>query len=163
MRSIAKAPLSTLYLALLIIIIPLTLYVPRDAVFIPGPSISDPAKVILDILDNTTKLVVALDTALMGAAATLVIKANEWSRRWTRLDSTVIVLVFACGAASYFGVYLLDVRLLSTVSVNPGSSVNPLESGMLWAIRIQYWGMIAGVALLGLTFTRLLDARIAHA
>jgi len=152
-----KPPLWAAYLLMAAGLLAASLYVPRDTVFGGDVIVENPGQATLAAIDQMTKLIVSLNTAMFAAAGAMTVKGKDWTSRWNSLDSLLIVLVFACGAISYFGVFLCYVRLISMTSVGAMSVV---ETQMLWSIRLQYWGFIAGVVLLGLVFTRILEGRI---
>ena len=135
-------------------------HLPGDGLFSAGRRVADPAGSTISTLGDMIKLITSLNTAMLAGAATLTLKGKDWTSRWERLDSLLIMLVFAGGAVSYFGVYSAYVRLLSMVN---GGSINPMETRMLWTIRLQFWGVIGGVAALGLVFARILEGRVSSA
>ena len=55
--------------------------------------------------------------------------------------------VFVCGVATYCGVFMSHVQILTMVN---SGLLNPLETGLMWSMRLQYGGLILGVFLLGL-------------
>jgi hypothetical protein len=148
-----RASLPWAYLALVGLLVAASFFVPRDHVFMPGTAIADPGKATLDLFDGLIKLIASLNTALLAAAGAIAVKGKDWSARWGLTDAALIILVFVCSATSYYGIYLCYVRLLSMVG---SGRINPLELQMTWAIRLAYWGVILGVSLLGLVFTRML-------
>jgi hypothetical protein len=103
-----------------------------------------------------SKLVVTLNTTVLAAAATLSVRGVSWTTKWSVIDSLLIVGSFISGVVSYFGVYFGYVRVLNMVYHN---TVYPLEVGFIYAINLQYYGVIASVFLLGAVFARMLDAR----
>lgn len=148
--------LSYLYIVFIILLVGGSTFIPRDLAFPVTHSLQDPAKATLDILDGITKLIAALDTALLGAAGAVVVKAPTWTKKWELLDSLLMTSVFVFGAISYFGIYFMDVRILTMVNA---ATVNPSELGLTWGLRLAYLGTIAGVVVLGLVFSRLMDGR----
>jgi len=155
MLSIARRiPLWAPYLILATGLIALSFYVPHDDVFSAGQDIADPGQATLTILQEIMKLVLTLNAAMLAAAGTLVLKGKEWSGGWSRIESVLVILVFLAGVVSYFGVYSCQVSILTMVNVG---AMNPLETSLLWALRLQYFGLIAGALLLGLVFALMLD------
>lgn len=150
-------PYWAIYCVLVMTVFIATYYIPSDSAIPITNEVKDSAAAILAILKDMTTLITTLNTAMLGAAAALAIKGNSWTDRWSRLDSKLIILAFISGAISYFGVYLSYIRILTMVMQ---SNIDPLEAGLLWAIRLQYYGTIFGVALLGLVFVRMLEGRI---
>lgn len=130
------------------------LYVPYDVAFPPLHELKDPAATSLQMIGEIAKLVMTLNTAMLAGAGALLTKRFDWIRL-TGFDKLVTVSVFLCGAVSYFGVYFSQVRMLTMTSTG---FIDPLEAGLLWGIRFQYGGLIAGVLLLGFVFARGVDA-----
>ncbi len=149
-----------LYLIIIFPLFALSLFVPVSEPFEVGPQVKDPAKATLDIIDGVIKLVMALNTVMVGSAAALTVKGSSWTSNWTKIDSLMIVLVFLCAGVAYFGVYFCYMRLLTMVNQVAISSVNVLEGGMILALRLQYTGIIAGFAFLGFVFSRVVEGRI---
>lgn len=129
-------------------------FVPHDEVFDAGQAVNDPGRATLDILKEIMSLVLTLTTTMLGAAGILIVKGREWVDGWSRLESFFIMLVFLCGIASYFGVYTCQVSILSMVNIGV---LNPLEAGLLWSLRLQYFGLIVGAFFLGLAFTLMIE------
>ena len=146
-----------LYAVAAIILLAASYFIPVARVFLPGVNVTKPDEALLGLIKEMTQLIVALNTSMMAAAAALTIRGSVWSDRWSRFDSGLIVAAFASGAVSYFGVYFGYVRLLTMVGAK---TLNPLEAGFLWSIRLQYYGTIVGVFLVGLVFARMLEGRL---
>jgi len=160
---LAKFKLWQLYLVIIFPLFGASLLVPADAPFDVGPTVLDPAKATLDIIDGVIKLVMALNTVMVGGAAALTVKGTSWTFNWTKLDSLMIVLVFLSGGVAYFGVYFCYMRLLTMVNQVTVSSVNVGDIGVILALRLQYSGIIIGFACLGLVFSRVVEGRISTA
>ena len=158
MLSARRAPFWLLYVLLVAVLLGLTYLVPHDRSFPVINTVNDPAAAILSTLGDMIKLIVALNTAMMAAAATVTVKGREWTTKWDRLDSVLIMLSFASGAVSYFGIYLTYMRIL-TMTAAKASTINPLEGGIVWSLRLQYCGTVAGIIFLGLVFARMLEGR----
>jgi uncharacterized membrane protein YozB (DUF420 family) len=145
------------YLVVVVVLFVASLFIPVDDAFPPGHKVLDPAKATLDLIDGIIKLMVPLTTIMVTAAAALAVKGNTWTSRWATLDSLLIVCVFLCGAVAYFGVYLCYMRILTMVSL---ASIFVREGGLLWGLKLQYFGIIMGFACLGLVFTRIIEGRL---
>jgi hypothetical protein len=128
-------------------------FIPRDTVIEPLLEVKEPATTAVQITNEIGKLVMTLNAAMLAAAGALLFKEYRWVRL-TPLDKTLMVFVFLAGAASYFGVYFGQVRILTMVSTG---YLDPLERGLIWGIRLQYGGLLTGVFLLGFVFARALD------
>lgn len=118
--------------------------------------IQDAGKATLDYLTEISKLAVSLNTALFAACGALAVKGGDWSDRWKPQDGYCIVLALVCGAASYYGTYLSYAAITEMVFAG---TVDPFSSRLSWAMQIQYYGVLAGVFLVGLVFCRMLAAR----
>ena len=154
--SLARAPMWAIYLALVAAGIYLSFHVPRDDVFPPGLDVPDPGKAVVETLREISKLVMTLNSAMIAGAAALAIKGKDWTSQWGRAETFFVMAVFISGAVAYFGVYLCQVRLLTMLNMQ---TINPLERGLIWSVRLQYLGVIAGVTFLGLTFVLMLRGR----
>lgn len=153
-RWLRNMPLWMPYSILALTLVAASFFVPADEVFPPGQSIADPGQATLTILQEMMKLVLSLTTAMLGAAGALVVKGREWVRGWSRVESFLVIAVFLCGVVSYFGVYVCHISILTMVTYGV---LNPLETSLLWSLRLQYFGLISGALLLGLVFSLMLD------
>jgi hypothetical protein len=154
---LGRLPYWSIYVSAVILVYVASLFVPTDNVVPVSNKFVDPAKATMDVILAMVQLITALDTALLGAAGAMAVKGKEWSPRWNRLDGLLVLFVFICGAASYYGIYLGHVAVLSTVFQG---TINPFEARFQWALGLQYYGLLLGVFLLGLVFARMLDGRI---
>lgn len=151
---VRNIPLWIPYTALAAILFVLSLFLPHDDVMGAGLTISDPGSASLSTLQEIMKLVLSLNTAMLAAAGTLVVKGNDWTGGWSKLESLLIISVFLCGVVSYFGVYTCHLAILTMLGAG---SLNPLELGLMWSLRLQYFGVIVGAFLLGFVFALLAD------
>lgn len=119
-------------------------------------NIHDPGKAVVDSLYEMTKVVASLDSALFAGAAALAVKGREWSARWGTVDAFLVMLSMVSGAASYYGIFLTHDSILSMAFE---ASVYPFERRLQAALNLQYYGLLIGVFLVGLVFTRLLEDR----
>ena len=119
-------------------------------------TIADKGKATLDYLTELSKLAVSLNTALFAACGALAVKGGDWSERWTDWDGYCIVVALVCGAGSYYGTYLAYTAIVEMVFAGV---VDPLSPRLSSALQIQYYGVLAGVFLVGLVFCRMLAAR----
>ncbi len=152
-----------LYLAAVILLVGVSLCLRAPDAFAPGPQVKDPGKSLLDVMDSAIKLLVALNTAMVTAAAALTVKGHTWSAGWGKADSLLILAVFLCGAVAYTGGYVCYMRILTMLSQAQLPSINVLEGGVLLGLRLQYGGIIAGYMCLGLVFTRMIEGRMVSA
>ncbi len=118
--------------------------------------ITDVGKSTLDYLTEISKLAVSLNTALFAACGAMAVKGSDWSERWRTQDGYCIVLALVCGASSYYGTYLAYTAMTEMVYAG---AIDPFSTRLSWAMRIQYYGVLAGVFLVGLVFCRMLAAR----
>lgn len=121
-------------------------------------TLAQPGEAALATINRMIELMVKLNTAMLAAAGTLTVKHKDWMATWNHVDSYLMMAVFCCGAISYFGIYVAHTHLLSTIAQ---SAVVPLASELIFSFRLQYFGTLAGVGLLGLIFSRMLAARAA--
>jgi|GEM_PF-5184577 len=154
MKSIRVLPV--VYLACIAVLAVLPFLIPGSRVIPRSANVHDPGKAIVDSLYEMTKVVASLDSALFAGAAALAVKGREWSTRWGRVDAFLVMLSMVAGAASYYGIYLTHDSILSMVFE---ASIYPFERRLQAALSLQYYGLLTGVLLLGLVFTRLLEDR----
>lgn len=159
MLKAARLALPALYLVLAFLLVRLTLHVPHDKVLAAGQTVSDPAGATLTVLQQLSQLVLSLDTAMLGAAGFVVLKGRDLVGSWSPLESLLLICVFLAGALSYFGVYSCQMSILEMVAVG---SINPVEAGLLWSLKMQYLGLIGGCLLLGLVFSLMLGRLLAR-
>ena len=119
-------------------------------------TIADKGKATLDYLTELSKLVVSLNTALFTACGALAVKGGDWSDGWTNWDGYCIVVALVCGAGSYYGTYLAYTAIVEMVFAGV---VDPFSPRLSSALQIQYYGVLAGIFLVGLVFCRMLAAR----
>lgn len=146
---------TVLYVAGVIILYVASLFIP-DKGASGELTLADAAKVSLDYYLEISKLVGSLSIALVGGCGALVIKGRDWSTHWTRLDATAIVFALLAAAASLYGVYLGHIAVLQMTIER---IFDPFQSRLSAALAIQYYGLVVGVLLLGLVFTRMLAVR----
>jgi hypothetical protein len=151
-----RIPLWAVFLLLVFAGIYLLLHIPQDDAFPPGLDVPEPGKAVVETLREISKLVTTINSAMIAGAAGLAIKGKDWTSQWGRAETFLVMLVFLSGSVAYFGVYLCQVRLLTMLNME---TINPLESGLIWSIRLQYLGVISGVTCLGLIFVLMLRGR----
>ena len=157
-RLAARVPLWVPYLVVAGGLVALSFYVPHDDVVGAVQDIPEPGQATLGILQQIMTLVLTLNAAMLAAAGALVVKGGEWSGGgWRRLEGLLVTAVFLCGVTSYFGVYSCQVAILTMVNAG---GINPLETGLMWSLRLQYFGLISGALLLGLVFALMIDRRL---
>lgn len=117
---------------------------------------TDPAKATLDYLTEMGKLAGTLNAALFAACGALAIKSRDWSSHWRDADGYMIVVALLAGATSYYGTYLSQTAI---VEMAFQGVIDPLSRRLASALSIQYYGLLFGVFLVGLVFTRMLAAR----
>jgi len=135
-------------------------FLPEDKALVASITVTEAGKTTLEYLQEMSKLITTLNTAMMAAAAALIVNGKEWTTSWSRLDAMLILLAFLSGAASYYGIYLGQISILEMISQG---WLNPLSSKLQAAIAIEYYGTLVGVLLLGLAFSRLLEGRLRNA
>lgn len=153
LRRLSRSAVTIAYILGAAALVALFLNIPHDEVMQPLHAVKDPASTSLAMIGEISKLIMTLDAAMLAAAGTMLVK-NTQLRRSSRIDALLLLVVFLAGAISYFGVYFGQTRLLTMVSAG---YLDPLELGLMWAIRLQYGGIIGGVFLLGLVFARGLE------
>lgn len=119
-------------------------------------TLPDGVKASLDYFAEISKVVGGLATALVGGCGALVIKGREWSAHWGPYDAAAIVGALLAAAASLYGVYLGHITVLQ---MTIEGIFDPFQSRLGAALAIQYYGLLLGVFLLGLVFTRMLSQR----
>lgn len=150
LKQFRPPPLWILYLLIATLLVAGSFFTPRDQVFAPGLNLADPGKATFDALKDLMALVLTLTTAMLGATGALIVKGRDWVRGWTAVESFLLLIVFLCGVVSFYGVYTCQVAILSMANA---ASLNPLEKGLMFSLRLQYFGLIAGAFFLGLAFT----------
>jgi hypothetical protein len=155
-RAMRRIPFSLMYVLIVCILYALSYFIPQGDVIPLTAKLTDPAESTLKFLTEMIKLITALNTALLGAAAAITVKGKEWSAIWSRLDGILILAILVTTSVPYYGIYLSYVSILTMV--NQGT-IYPFEQRLQWAIGFQYYGTLAAVFLLGLVFTRLLEGR----
>lgn len=153
-------PLWVPYTALAALLFGLSFFLPYDDVLGAGQEVSDPGRASLAILQEIMKFALSLNTAMLAGAGALILKGNDWAGGWRKLESLLIISVFLCGVVCYFGVYTCHLAILTMVSEGV---LNPMERGLIWSLRLQYFGVIVGAFLLGLVFALLADRARARA
>jgi hypothetical protein len=151
-----RMPLWVLYIAVMLVFYLLSQLIPTSSDVPIYVTINDPGKATLDFLLETTKLITALNTALVGAAAAITVKGKDWSTNWSNLESTFVLLCFIGTSISYYGIYVSHIAILSMVYQG---TINVYETQLAAGMKIQFYGMLAGVLCLGLVFTRMLQGR----
>lgn len=149
-----KYRVTLFYLLAAALLLGAALYIPYDDPIVTGHPVADPAATSLQLVSEIAKLVMTLNTAMLAGAGALLAKRYSWVRLGG-IDKSLVMGVFLCGAISYFGVYFSQTRILTMTGAG---ILDPLELGLLWGIRLQYGGLILGVLLLGLVFSRAVDA-----
>jgi hypothetical protein len=149
-------PYWAVYMAIVLLLLIGSFFIPDDKA-IPVPNhLADPAKATLDFLLEMVKLIAALNTALLGATGAIIVKGRDWSVCWNWVDGLLVLVIMICASVSYYGIYLGHVTILGMVFKG---TIYPFATRLQWAISLQYYGTLTGVALLGLVFTRLLEGR----
>lgn len=131
-------------------------YLPEGKSIVPEIEVLDRAKATIDALSEMNKIVVALNSAMFGAAAALAVKGATWSTKWGRLEGILVVIALICGAASYYGIYIGQVAELGMIYAG---TINPFEARLSAGLTIEYYGTLLGLFLLGLVFARMLEER----
>jgi hypothetical protein len=149
-----RLPYWMIYGGVVFLIYIASFFIPADYAVPASLKFTDPAKATLDLVLAIVQLITALDTALLAAAGAITVKRKEWSTRWNYVDGLLVLVVFICGAVSYYGIYLGHVALLSTAAKGV---INPFETRFQWALRLEYYGLLLGVFLLGLVIARMLE------
>lgn len=119
-------------------------------------ALSDGTKASLDYYAEICKVVGGLATALIAGCGALVIKGKDWSAQWGHFDAAIIVGALLAAAASLYGVYLGHIAVLQ---MTIEGVFDPFQARLSAALAIQYNGLLLGVFLLGLVFTRMLSHR----
>jgi hypothetical protein len=122
----------------------------------PAPIDEARAKATLDLINEMTKLITALNTAIVGAAAAITVKGKEWSSAWRRSDGLTVVAAFVAVGVSYYGIYLGQMAMLGMVF---SGAVSIEEDRFWWAQTLQYLGTLTAIFLVGLVFVRMLEQR----
>lgn len=135
----------------------LSLFIPVDEVLPASLVIAEPAKATLEAIQESSKLLVTLNTTMLAAAASLIVKGKDWSASWAKIDGYLLLFTFVCGASSYYGVYVSQIDLLSMIA---GGRITPLSSRLQFAIAIQYYGLLLGLVSMGVVFARMLEGRL---
>lgn len=154
---LSRIPLWVYYLAMIGALVAGAYFIPTSPTVPLDVVVKDSARATLDLLLETTKLVTALDTALVGAAAALAVKGTEWSSTWGRAECVLVLLCFLGASLSYFGVYLTQVAVLAMVYQG---GLYLFEARLYFGFRLQFYGMLGGVVCLGIVFIRMLEGRI---
>lgn len=152
-----KIPFWPIYTAAVVTVMVASEFIQSDAALPATNKIQDSAKATLDVLMSASQLMVALNTALMSAAAAVTVKGHEWGARWRYVDGLLVMAAFAGGTASYYGVY---VQHIATLSMVYQGTIYPFERSLQWGMSLQYYGLVFGVFVLGLLFSRMLEGRV---
>jgi hypothetical protein len=151
-----QPPYWAIYCGIVLGIFGLTFFI-RPSASPPNPvRLEGGTKIALDLIQEMSKVLTALNVAIVGAAGTLVVKGKDWSTGWTRWDGLAIVLLFVSIAVSYYGLYLTQFAL---VDMTLSGAISIGENQFGWGRRLQYWGTLVAVTLLGLVFVRMLESR----
>jgi hypothetical protein len=150
-------PLWPVYLAIVGALMFASEFVQGDKTVPFASTIADPGKQTIDVLAASSQLIVALNTALLSAAAAMTIKGHEWGARWHYVDGVLVMGALASGTVSYYGVYLQHIATLGMVYKG---TINPFERSLQWGMSLQYYGVVCEVVLLGLVFSRMLEGRV---
>jgi len=151
---IRSVPLWAAYVAIVLTLLALSFFLPRDDIFPPGSDLKDPAQATLTTLSEIMKLVLSLNAAMLAAAGALIVKGTDWFGGWRKFEGLMILCVFLSGVVVYFGVYTCNMAILTMVNAE---TINPLETSLLWSLKLQYFGLILGGFLLGLAFSLMMD------
>lgn len=151
--------ISLSYLVLVAILLLLAFYIPREQQFKPVIMVQNPAEAALKVIDKLATLAAGLSTAFVAATVGIAIKGNDIINDKSPLSMIAVVLIFLSAAASYFGIYLGYVRLISMISTAGVSSIDPAETQMLWAVRLQFWGIVSEAIALGFLLVRILEGK----
>jgi hypothetical protein len=149
------------YLLVVAILIALAFFVPRETQPRINLDVPNAADTALKLLDKIATMAASLSTAFVAATLGLVIRGDDEASRSTAAMGAAIV-IFLAAAVSYFGIYLGYVRMLSTVSVAAASSINPIEVQMIWAVRLQFWGVVIEAIALGFLVVAVLETRLSR-
>lgn len=150
-------PYWLIYLACIGAFFLLSLTLRLDDVIPVSQEVKDPAQSSINFLLEMSKVISGLNTAATGAAAAICVKGKDWSTRWSSFDGVAAMLVFVAAAVSTYGIYLSHMAVFNMVK---DGAFFALETGLQTALRLQYYGTLSAIFLLGLVFTRLLEGRI---
>lgn len=152
--------LSLSYLLLIAALISLSFYLPVSAQYDPPIDIPNPADVVLKLIDKLTTLAAGLNTALVATTVAITFKGTETSIMGSRVSAIAVMVVFVSAAISYFGIYLGYVRLIEMVSTPKWSAIDPVETEMVWAVRMQFWGIVSEAIAIGFLLIRILEDKV---
>jgi hypothetical protein len=147
---------STAYVVVAAVLYFLSLLIPDTHVATATEKLPEAAKLSMNYLLEMTKFTGTLLTTSFGACAALAIKGREWSTRWERLDGLLIVAAFLAGASGFYGLYLGHIEVLEMIHAGV---FDLFQVRLDIAMKIQYYGLLIEIFLVGLVFTRMLDQR----
>ena len=157
MRLAIKRPsFVQVYLAVALLLLVVSLFLPDDKGAVADVKVGDAGKATLDYLVEIGKFVVTLNTALFSASGALAIKGHDWSTRWSEVDGYLLVLALIAGGVSYYGAYMAHMAILEMVY---SGIIDPFAARLSAALNVQYYGLLIGIFLVGLVFTRMLAGR----
>lgn len=156
-RLVRGRPLSIAYVGLVAIGIVLSGFIPESGSVPTRQTIGDPGAATLEFVTQLVQLMTAINTAMLGAAGTLLMKSKEWRMELSLFDGILLLLIFSAGAASYYGVYLGHVAVLENLQ---SGVVSLIDRRLHWAMDIQYYGTLGGIFLLGLVVIQQVDRRV---
>jgi hypothetical protein len=148
--------ISVAYLLIIALLYAASFFLPEDTSMAAILKIADPAATTLDYFKEVVQLATALNTALLAAAASIAIKGQDWSTTWGKTDAVLLILVFIGVCVSYYGIYLGHIETLSMVLLG---YFNPFAIRMQLSLKLEYYGLLFGVVILGLLFARMLAGR----
>ncbi len=152
--------LSWTYVLLVATLVILSLYIPRDEQFEPNVIVADPTDSILKIFDKITTLAASINTALAATVVAITFKSSDISIRRAPSSALAVIVAFASCSISYFGIYLGYVRLITMLSVSGAASIDLTETQMIWAVRMQFWGIVLEAAAIGFLLIQILEAKV---
>ena len=152
--------LSWSYLLVVVTLIILSLYIPRDEQFEANAIVADPTGAILKIFDKITTLAASINTALAAAVVAIMFKSSDISIKRAPANALAVIVAFAACSISYFGIYLGYVRLITMLSVVDAPSIDLTETQMIWAVRMQFWGIVLEAAAIGFLLIQILEAKV---
>jgi hypothetical protein len=120
--------------------------------------VNDPAIASLDLVKSIIALAGSLATALFAGVAAIVLKSGDVSDSLNAFDRAMLVGALACGVLTYYGVYC---AYIATLSMLAAGAFSPLANDVSTAVAIQYYGVLAGALMLGITIARIIDRRAA--
>ena len=159
LKTVLSNWISCAYVLLVVVLVILAFFIPAASQFEPALIVQNPADAALKFFDKLTTLAAGLSTAFVAATVGIAIRGNDFQADRSPLSGIAVILVFLSAAISYFGIYLGYVRLISMVAAAGASAIDPAETQILWAVRMQFWGVVVEAIALGFLLIRILEGR----